>query len=122
MTMLESLVAGIAISILSSLAFIAYKHPLGFRRIEFPLCGVVVVLFFCFLSYDIGWRQGVSEKVAINNEENASLIRPSTNIPSVLIVTAITFGTLIYLVVLSFLHDILGIDSRNNSDTKTAKR
>lgn len=49
--MIETIISGLILEIVSGLAFLAYRHPVGYRRIVVPVGPI------CILSA-IGYRKG----------------------------------------------------------------
>ena len=54
----DTLISAIIMAVISSLAFIAYKHPTGYRKMYGPLCVLDVVIMFVCCAYSVGYENG----------------------------------------------------------------
>lgn len=59
--MSDTLITAITMAVISSLAFIAYKHPKGYARIYRPLEITILSGFVLWGAYQIGYEAGFSD-------------------------------------------------------------
>ena len=52
--MIETIVSGLVLAVLSGLTFLAYKHPDGFRRIGLVLVLPAVLLPLLYIVWELG--------------------------------------------------------------------
>ena len=90
----------ILVAICSGLAFLAYKHPEGFKRFASKLIIVNAVIYFTFVVYMFGFQSGFYAASKIENFEDG--------LPySYGLATLIFFSCYIYLLILQNLQSII---------------
>lgn len=114
---MEEFLYTLAAAALAGLAWVAYKHPKGFRRLYWPLHAVITLGYLVATLWSIS--SSVTATVLIpfmrdpmSREAAAALdaVRPPLGVG-----LFVVFGLLIYLSVLFFLPNILGLkDDEDN--------
>jgi len=76
--MLASIIT-VGLAAVSGLTFIAYKHPLGYRKIYVPLIASVWAAWFVYMIYSLGQTTGFYDALQRTREMNkgASILTPS---------------------------------------------
>jgi hypothetical protein len=79
--MIETIVSGLILAMLSGLTFLAYKHPDGFRRIGLILALPTVLLPFCYIVWQLGSIYSgirlLGEKVSQTSGDKVEVFRSS---------------------------------------------
>jgi hypothetical protein len=111
--MLASLITG-AVAIFSGLAFIAYKHPIGYRRIHLPLIASIWALWIIRMIYIAGESSGFYHALSGVRELNKDKIfqTPSFDMDPMWWFL-IPLGVVLYLSCLRALPSILELPDRD---------
>jgi hypothetical protein len=102
------------------MAWLAYKHPVGFRPIGLGAMILSGVAFICVIAYDIG-AQAISSTVSeyIDPARLADAHRAETTVrPNMIITAAIFLGIHLYLGFLFALPVILGLGGQDEAKHK----
>jgi hypothetical protein len=70
--MSDTLISAIVMAVISSLAFIAYKHSKEYERMYWPLTVIVLVIMLFDLAYSIGYDNGFSDS-SVHHPKNHDL-------------------------------------------------
>jgi hypothetical protein len=71
--MVETLTASLILAILSGLTFIAYKHPLGYKRIAPSLMVVTAMIAISIIAFNFGGLQNAIEHLHKVAEETPAI-------------------------------------------------
>ena len=119
--MRDTLIAAIVMAAISSLAFIAYKHPKGYARMFWPIWFVTFGCWACWMVYQIAYTVGFSDAalgyLRLNREVH---LKEPTHDDVSLWAWMLPSVFMLYLVFLYFLPRILDlpVDDRKEDDPK----
>jgi hypothetical protein len=123
---IKTLMLALLVPAITGLAFIAYKHPLGFRKIAIGLAYLLTLFLICIFAYSYGsssssvsylkeqLQSSPNDKISSfeYNINNAFRCKEVTNTTIV-----VYFISMVYLAFLYFLPYILGIQIQQKSNT-----
>lgn len=112
--MLTALIPALIMAFVSSLAFIAYKHPKAYARMHLPLMIIVGSFSLFFFAYYLGHIQGFSDSTIAYLKLNSGLELKSPKYSTLSIWVLLLPGAVLgYLNMLYFLPNILGLKTKN---------
>jgi hypothetical protein len=100
MTLFDTIISGVILSLLSGLAWLAYKHPHAYKKMIPTLPALIMGLFACVMAYDMGVIK---------------VFGPATSIP---LTGFIFLGIYFYLMFLYYLPDLLKKDKNDHPKDK----
>lgn len=117
--MLENIISGLVLTAITSLAFLAYKHPHGFNRICWPIIGSVAVTCGIIFSFKTGQVVGFASAtigyMKLNSQTNLSEPKPPR---FELWWAAIPIAFKVYVLSLSFIPQLLSTPKNNTAKQK----
>jgi hypothetical protein len=116
--MKDTIFSGLTMAIVSSLAFIAYKHPTGFKRVFPTLAAIAIGAGLLAFGFEIGYSLGFGNaSVSYLKLNGGSIKSPDQDSVSFWIVLAPVIF-LVYLQILLHLHEILGLSPKDTAEAK----
>ncbi|MCJ7778423.1 MAG: hypothetical protein MUP16_08935 [Sedimentisphaerales bacterium] len=125
--MIEAIVSGLVLAVLSGLTFLAYKHPDGFRRIGLVLAFPAVLLPLFYICMELGYIHGgirlLGEEAASASGDKVEVFRSSIerlndSLTCFFWAVAITLAAWVYVAFLWFMPQILGLQKKQNTQPK----
>jgi hypothetical protein len=120
---METIFPGIIPLFITGLAFVAYKHPKGYKTIFYVLLSISLITFVALISYNYGISTAIWNIPTLSNEEGYKNIYETLKQKEVsyswLIIIFILFTA--YLFILYHLHRILK-NSVIQTPIKTSKK
>ena len=111
--MFETVASGLLLTLVSSLAFIAYRHPAGFRKIFpwflFPAIAIILVNMCWNLAVRHTWGS-LFDHIPIESREEAEKARDAAEMSDSISLGCVVLA--LYLIVLQHLQQILGIKKK----------
>lgn len=117
--MRDAIFSTIIMAAISSLAFIAYKHPKGYARMYVPLMFIAFVSLVVWWAYSIGYFTGFSDSsVGYLKLNQTAILKSPEREQSPFWVWVLPSAFMFYLIVLKLLPLILDLPSEDKKEDK----
>lgn len=114
--MIEAIIASLFVAFISSLAWLAYKHPIGYRKIFPALYLIPTIIFWAMFIYDLGIMRAASFVSDIKDKSTITfkMINDNHITSGTVLIFFVAFS--LYAIVLRYLPNILKDDDKDKPE------